>query len=355
MPASPGKRVAIVLLTGIGDVVHGLPIASALKRSSLASHITWIAEPVPSWVVRQHAAVDEVIVFHKQRGWRGVQQLRRELRDQQFDITLNLNVYFKSVWPTAFTGAARRVGFDRRRCHEGVWLFANQHLPPNPRAHTQDMFLEFLDVLGLNGAAERQRGLDWQLEFTPAERAAQHAFFGPLRARPVAAIVPASANPKKDWPVERYAPVIDALQRDRGARTLLVGGPSAREAELCRQIVARAKQPPVVALGDDVRRMMWLVAGSDLVIAPDTGPVHIARACNVPVIGLYGHTNPWRVGPYRKYEDLWIDRYTDGSPDASNARPKLDRMELITEGDVLAAVERAFRHYGVASRAGRPA
>jgi heptosyltransferase I len=234
--------------------------------------------------------------------------------------------------------ARRRIGFDRARSHEGVWLFANQHLSSNPRAHTQDMFLECLDVLGV-----ARPTLDWRITFTAAERAAQNSYFAPF-TRPVAAVVPASANQKKDWLPDGYARVIAALASDFGMQPIVVAGPSTRERELVRQIAASSRTALPVELNDDVRRMMWLIGGSSLVIAPDTGPVHIARALGVPVIGLYGHTNPWRVGPYRKYEDLWVDRYTEpgGEPDPSNATPRLGRMELITIDDVLSRVQRAF-------------
>ena len=355
MRTEHGRHIAFVLLTGIGDVVHGLPVANALKRAGLASRITWIAEPVPAHIVRPHPAVDRVVVYHKKNGLLGIWQLARELRNRNIDIAFNFNVYAKSIWPTVLTRAPRRVGFDRRRSNEGVWLFANEHLRGGTRAHTQDMFLEFLDVLGLNADTERKRGLQWRLGFTRAELDAQTRFFEPLRERPVIAVVPASANWKKDWPVARYIGLISALQHDYNANVVLVGGPSEHEAELSRQIVAGLRKPPVMALGDDVRRMMWLVAGSDLVIAPDTGPLHIARASDVPVIGLFGATNPWRVGPYRKYEDLWIDRYTDGSPDPTQATAKLGRMEMISVQDVLDRVRHAFEHYRVSERSGRPA
>ncbi|HET6765139.1 MAG TPA: glycosyltransferase family 9 protein, partial [Longimicrobiaceae bacterium] len=94
--------------------------------------------------------------------------------------------------------------------------------------------------------------------------------------------------------------------------------------------------------------LVWQVDGCDLLIAPDTGPVHIARALGVPVVGLYGHTNPWRVGPYRRYQDLWVDRYTDEgeAPDASRWDPKLDRMGQITVDDVLDRVQRFADAYG---------
>ena len=102
-----GKRVCIVLLTGLGDVVHGLPIVNALRRAG-AAHITWVAEPVPSFVVHLHAAVDDVVVFRKKDGIAGVRALRRDLDARAFDVTLNLNVYAKSIWPIWFSQSTSR-------------------------------------------------------------------------------------------------------------------------------------------------------------------------------------------------------------------------------------------------------
>jgi heptosyltransferase I len=113
------------------------------------------------------------------------------------------------------------------------------------------------------------------------------------------------------------------------------------------QIRRQAGRPPVDATGDSVRRLMTRIAGSSLVIAPDTGPLHLAHAMGVPVIGLFGHTNPWRVGPYRRFRDLVIDRYTDpgAPPDPADYLPKSGRMETITVRDVLEKVEVARWRY----------
>ena len=338
------KNICMVLLTGLGDVIHGLPLVNALRDHDPGCRITWVVEPMPAPVLSPHPSIDEVIVYRKKDGVRGVANLARALAGKRFDLTLNLNVYTKSVWPTLLSRAPVRVGFDRARSFEGVWLAANRHLPPSPRAHTQEMFLQFLDVLGV----PRPDPLEWRIPFTPEEMRAQAEFFGALDGRPVAALVPASANRKKDWLPERYAAVADALESDFGFRTVLVGGPGERETAIAREISERAAIPPVWAMGDGIRRLMWTLAGSALVIAPDTGPVHIARAFGVPVVGLYGHTNPWRVGPFRAFGDLWVDRYTDpGAPaDASAWDPRHGRMEQITVADVLDRVQRAVDRYG---------
>lgn len=344
--ARPPRSICVVLLTGLGDVVNGLPLVNALKAHWPECRITWVVEPMPSGILTPHPSVDEVVVYRKARGVRGVLELRRALAGRSFDLTLNLNVYLKSVWPTLLSGAPDRLGFDRARSFEGVWLASNHRLAPRPRAHTLDMFLEFLDALDIP-----QSEPEWGIPLTSEERSAQEAFFAEMEGRRVVALVPASANDRKDWLPERFAEVVDILEHDLGLQTVLVGGPGERETGLAREIVTRARARPRWGLGDGVRRLLWLLGGCDLVIAPDTGPVHIARALEVPVIGLYGHTNPWRVGPYRKFEELWVDRYTDPgeAPDPSRFDPKLGRMEEISTADVIERVERALATYRVPS------
>ena len=333
---APG-HVRIVLLTGLGDVIHGLPLVNAMKRAWPGVRITWVVEPMPAGILQPHESVDDVIIFHKKQGIAGVRRLRRELAQRpSADITIDLNIYFKSVFPVMFSGSRERWGFGRDRARDGVWLFCNRHLPPRPRRHTQDMFLEFLEALHVPADP-----LEWKLEITENERTEQKAFDARLGGREMVAIVPASANASKDWNAEGYARVVDAIERDFGMRAVLIGGPGARETSIAREVERSASVTPLWALGDGVRRLMWLIDSAALVIAPDTGPVHIARALRTPVIGLYGHTNPWRVGPYQWCEDLWIDRYNEAgaAPDPSAAEPKHDRMALITADDVIARVQ----------------
>ncbi len=343
-------RVCLVLMSGLGDVVHGLPLVNALKRADPATRITWVVQPMPAPILTPHPAVDEVVLFDAHEGVPALRRLRRQLGGRgapRFDVALNLNTYFKAIWPTLFSRAPLRIGIDRRRTRDPVWLATNRTLPPGPVRHTQDIFLEFLAVLGIPAEP-----LEWRLAPTPTEAAEEQAFFEPLRqdGRPIASIVVASGNARKDWTPEGYAAVADALERDLGFRTMLVGGPAEREVALARAVAERARVQPVWALGDGVRRVLGLLHGSDLVIAPDTGPLHMARAMDVPVVGLFGHTNPWRVGPYRRFQDLWVDHYNEPGepPDASKAEPKLGRMETITPAEVLARVERAIAKYRVA-------
>lgn len=345
---SPDEHFCVVLLTGLGDVVNGLPLVNAIRDARPQSRITWVAEPMPASMLRGHTSIDRIVTYRRRDGIRGLLPLWRDLhRDVPIDTTLNLNVYFKSAWPTIFSRAPRRIGFGRDRAFEGVWLFSNERLPSVPRTHTADMFLEFARQLEIPVATP-----EWRIRFADDERAEQSRFFEGFDGRPVVTIIPASATHKKDWMAERWAMVADALERDFGFNVVLAGGPGEREQAIAHEITERSSARIHWGMSDSVRRLSWIIDGSDLVIAPDTGPVHIARALEVPVIGIYGHTNPWRVGPWRAYEDLWVDNYTEpgAQPNASDRSPKWDRMSTVTVEQVLAKVQHAVDHYDAGRR-----
>lgn len=340
------RHICIVLLTGLGDVVHGLPLVNALRDSDPELRITWVVEPMPAGILEGHPSVDRVVVYHRSDGVRGIRKLAADLGSgPAIDTTLNLNVYFKSIWPTLLSRAPRRIGFDRSRSFEGVWLAANEHLAPTARAHTADMFLEFAAHLGVSVPAP-----EWRIAFSDQDVDAQTRFFDRFAGKPVATIIPASASIKKDWLTSRWVEVADRLEKEFGFQVVLAGGPGEREQSIARDIQSQSTASIEWAMGDSVRRLAWIVGGSSLLVAPDTGPVHIARALGVPVVGLYGHTNPWRVGPWRIYQDLWVDRYTEpgDKPDPSNRTPKWERMPTITVPDVMEKIRFAVERYGVA-------
>ena len=343
LPESELKHVCIVLLSGIGDIVHGLPLALDLKDRDPDIRVTWVAEAAPAQVLRHHPAVDRVVEFDSRGGIGGVSALRREMADIRANLTLNIQRYLKSVWPTWFSGAPVRVGLAPSKTSDGI-RYAHTHvMEEGPWKHSQDLFLDFRGALGV----DRHAPVRWDLSFSGPEEHERRTFFSTLGRRPVASLVVASANPRKDWPAERYARLADELDREFGFQVVLLGGPSERERRAAAVIRSLTASAPVEALADSVRQLMLRIAGSTLVVAPDTGPLHIAHALNVPVVGLFAHTNPWRVGPWRRFHDLVVDRYTEpgDEPDPSAYLPKDDRMDTITVSDVLAKVEVARSTY----------
>lgn len=337
----PPRRVLIVMLSALGDAVHVLPVLNAMKRAWPETKIDWIIQPVPHKLVSGHPAVDDFFIFHRRRGTKAVRSyadLKQQLRGKRWDLLINLQVYFKAGLITAMADADVKLGFDRARARDLNWLFTTDRIPPRPPQHVQDQYFEFIEYLGID-----PEPVEWRLELTAAERAAQDQFYAG-RGR-TAAIVVGTSRPEKNWLPERYARVVDALVRDFGIDPILVGGPSPVEQELAAAITRASETKPLNALGDDVRRLVWLLDGADLVISPDTGPLHIARALDRPVIGLYGFTNPKRYGPYRKYEDLVIDGYArypgEDYPPSHEHRP--DGMMRVSVDAVLEKVHRALK------------
>jgi heptosyltransferase I len=329
-------RVGIVMMSAVGDAVHVLPVINALKRRKHDAHITWVLQPGPATLVRGHRSVDEIVIFDRSRGRRAFTDVKRELASRPFDLVLNLQVYFKAGLVTSFTRAPVKLGFDKARARDLNWLFTTHRIPPHPVGqHVQDQYFEFLDALGIP-----LEPVEWHLGPTDEERTWQRDFFAPIE-RPVASIVVATSKPEKDWLPERWAQLIDVLHADYGMQTVLLGGRSVRELTAESAIMSLAQHRPISALGSGLRRLVSIIDGSALVLAPDTGPLHISVALQRPVISLIGYTNPRRTGPYRSYQDLLVDAYGDAGEDypiSMENRP--GRMPLISVDDVVAKVDR---------------
>ena len=338
-------RVCIVLLSGIGDVIHGLPVAVALKRDRPSRRVVWVAQPAPAQVLEHHSAVDEIVVFELGAGFGALRRLWAAFQGRPCEVTLNMQRYAKTLLPTYLSGASVRVGLAPSRTRDGVRLINTVHTPEGPWRHTQDLFLEFLDQVGV----ERPDPLEWGIAFSDEEQREAADFFAHLGGGPVVGLALATANPKKDWLPDRYAALADILEEELGYAVLLLGGPGDSDQKAARIVTDQGRGSPVWGLSDSVRRLIWSIRGCDLVISPDTGALHIAHALGVPVVGLFGHTNPWRLGPYERFHDLIVDRYSNPSetPDPSRYEPRHERMERITVADVLERVRVAEREYGV--------
>ena len=332
--ASPLRRVCIVMMSAVGDAVHVLPVINALKRDSPGTHVTWVLQPGPATLVRGHSSVDDIILFDRAKGWSAFGDIRRELASRQFDLVINLQVYFKAGIVTRFTHAPVKLGFDRARARDFNWLFTTDRIPPHPVQHVQDQYFEFLTAL--NVAYEP---VVWDLGPWPHEREWQHAFTSRFD-RPIASIVVATSKEQKDWMPERWAEVVDALWFDFGLQPVLVGGRSPRELHAEQVIQTRARQKPESALGSGLRNLVSILDASALVLAPDTGPLHMAVALDRPVVSLMGYTNPRRTGPYRRFHDLIIDAYGEpGERYPVSMENRMNRMPRISVRDVLDRVE----------------
>ena len=332
-------RVAVVMMSTVGNAVHTLPIINSIKMHRPDARITWIMQPGSAALVRGHSAVDEVVVLDRRRGLAGFRALRSALAGRRFDVALNLQPYLKAGVAAALTGAPVRVGYDRARARDLTWLFSTHRLAPRPRGHVQDEFLQFLDFLGVPVR------LEWGLEPTE-EEAARYAPLLPDASGATVAMVVGTTKPEKEWPAERYAALADRIATELGGRTVLVGGRSHREEAAAAAIRAAASHPPLDLREWDLRRLAYLLTRVDVLVSPDTGPLHMGVALHTPTVALMGHTNPRRYGPYRKYHELLVDAFGDPGEDYPVDAPnRAGRMGRITVEQVMEKVELAVRRY----------
>ena len=277
------------MLGAVGDVVHTLPVVAALKRDNPARRISWILQPGPASLLQGHPDVDEIIVFRRSAGLRGFTDLRRELSERAFDITLAMQSYLKAGIITAMTRAPIKLGYDRQRARDLTWLLTNKKLERREERHHQDQFLEFAQALGVN-----PEPLEWNLGPWPNEVPWREEFRNQFD-RPIASIVIGASRVEREWFADRWARVITSLHRDFGLAPVLVGGRSSRELATEQVIIRDSNVPVVSTLGESFRRLVSILDVSSLVLSINTGPMHMAVAMNKPTISLNGFGNPKRV------------------------------------------------------------
>jgi heptosyltransferase I len=334
----PPERVALVRLSALGDVVHALPVAAAVRARWPEVRLTWIVERRHAAVLGGHPAIDEVVTLDT-RAWRRARRpgtiasaaeeirgFRRHLRAARFDVALDLQGNLKSGAVTWSTRAPLRIGFGASRCREPVSaLLTNRHvLPPDSARHVVDQNLALLAPLGVDPPARPE----FHLPTDGTAEAAIEAFFArsALASRNgVIVLNPGAARPEKRWPAARFAGLARRLVRDAGARIVLLWGPG--EDSIARAIAGGARNI-VVAPPTDLHGLLAVLRRASVVVAGDTGPLHLAAGLEVPCVGLFGPTSGERNGPYGAAHRVLQ------SPDGN-----IDRIEVDTvAGAVVAAL-----------------
>jgi lipopolysaccharide heptosyltransferase I len=300
LPVPSFERLVIVKLSSIGDVVHALPVASALRRTYPRLRITWAVEDWVAALVRGHGAVDRVVTFPRMRwaafGAPWVAAFRRaagELRREPYDICLDLQGLLKSSLVAVLSGASTRLGAGGQR--EAAGLVSRTVPGSGMRCHVVE---DNLSAAAYLGAATEPVTFDLAVDAAAAASVAHRlAHRGLTPSRPLVVINPSSSVRWKHWPVERWARVARVLATD--APVVVVGSRDQRlrHAEVVQQ--ADAADRVFDLTGETtLAELVALLARCTVHVAPDTGSAHIAAALGVPVIGLYGPTPTWRKAPY---------------------------------------------------------
>ncbi|MCM2129327.1 glycosyltransferase family 9 protein [Larsenimonas rhizosphaerae] len=303
LPVRP-THLCVLRLSALGDVCNLVPTVRALQRQWPDTRITWIIGKGEHSLLTGLSGV-EFIVFDKASGLAGMRDIWRRLENIRFDALLHMQQSIRASVLSLGLKADIRLGYDADRAKDRQTWFTNRRLAPHPRAHVLESFMDFARALGVEDTS-----LAWDIPIPPEAHAEAERI---LSARPGLVISPC-ANPRlrnfRNWSPEGYAAVIDHAWREHALTTFLTGGGSDQEQEMVSVIRSCCEQAePVNLLGKtSLKGMLALIQQARAVIAPDSGPVHMANALGTPVVGLYATTNPERAAPYC-WQQYVVNRY----------------------------------------------
>jgi lipopolysaccharide heptosyltransferase I len=324
----PG-RIALLKPSALGDIVHSLPVLTALRRRFPQAHITWVVNRSYEPLLTGHRDLDATLAFDRgaaRRGWwaaaKAWASFLRRLRREQFDMVVDLQGLFRSGMMALASRAPRRVGLSSSR--EGAaWFYTDVVPVADPNAlHAVERYWQAALAVGACDS-----GPQFHVPLRPEARRWADAMLAGC-ARPLLALGPGSRWVTKRWPPASFADLARRFQAEFGGTVVLVGGPE--EAALGHAVGRRLDGPSRDLVGrTTLPQLAAVLARADIMLANDTGPLHLAAALGRPVVAPYTCTKVRLNGPFGRAEGAVESRvWCQGS--YLKRCPRLECMEELT-------------------------
>jgi heptosyltransferase-1 len=289
------KKILIIKPSSLGDVVHSLPFLNVLKTCFPRTEIHWLIAQGLEGLFEGHPMVEKYITINKDT-WKKisrtgdtikeVRQLYKRLKDEKYDVAVDLQGLFRSGLITMATRAPIRAGFTEAR--EGSSLFYNRKIKGGKNIHAVDRYLKIADALGC----------DTERVLFPFPLMKDHMKeIKDLKSylKDYIVIVPGARWETKKWPAEKFGRLAGMLS----LKSFVVGGET--DVAIAEKVVAHSRGNALsLAGGTNLRELIEIMRGARFIISNDSGPMHIGAGLNVPVVALFGPTSPLRTGPYGK-------------------------------------------------------
>jgi heptosyltransferase-1 len=278
-PEAP--RILVIKLSSLGDLFHALPAVRRL-RGGLGARVDWVTQREYAGLVECLGVADRVIAFPRRGTVRHFPAFLSALRREKYDRVIDFQGLLKSAVIGRLARSAERVGPSFFREHADLF-YTRVAGTRNKERHAVEETLEMMDALGVP-----------DISVEPAFRFPE---FNPTEPAPRVAVAPLSRWPSKNWPASHFVEVLKRLQAERNAAIYLLGGPLERY--LCDGMAAQLSGPVFNLAGRiSLPEMGGILGKMNLVLANDTGPIHMAAALGVPVLAVFGPTDEKRTGPY---------------------------------------------------------
>jgi heptosyltransferase-1 len=283
-------RFLLIRLGSLGDIVHALPAASALRDRFPGARIDWAIEQKWTRLLEGNRDISEVVSVDL-KSPKGIAGAIRALRSARYTCAVDFQALYKSAILAFASGAPQRIGFQSSYAREGLAvLFYTDRL--NPRGpHKVDHNLTLVEHAGAGKSPPR-----FPLTIHPQDEDIVAGELAKHRCDEFFVLNPGGGWRSKCWPAERYGALHRKLAEHYGLRGVVSFGPA--EDDLARRAILAAGNLPPVAIPLPLGPLMALLRRAKFVVSADTGPLHLASALGAPVIGLFGPTDPSRNGPY---------------------------------------------------------
>ncbi len=342
---SAPTHICLLRLSAVGDVCHTLPVVRTIQTQWPETKITWIIGRLEASLIGDIPGV-EFIIFDKSRGAAAYRAFRQKMKGRRFDALLHMQMSLRASLISLLVPTKIRLGFDRERAKDLQWLFTNHKIQHRPQQHVVDSFFCFAEALGI-----KEKTLTWDIPIPPeAQQFCEQQIADD--GRRLLIISPCSSMSYRNWNVAGYAAVADYAVDRHNMQVIISGGPAAIEQQYGEAILQRCQHKPLNLVGKtNLKQLLALLDRATVVVAPDSGPAHMATAVRTPVIGLYATTNPDRARPYLSAEYV-VNRYPNAIQQKHNKRidelPWGTRvrdegtMELITSNEVCAMLDKVL-------------
>ena len=285
------KNILIIKPSSLGDVVHTLPLLKDLRMGFPDAHIAWLIKRQYAGILEGNPYLNEIIPWE----WDGF-GLIKKIKESRFDLVIDVQGLFRSGFVTFLSGANERVGFKNAR--ELSPLFYTKRVSvPAMDIHAVDRYRLITDYLGI-----KQYPPDFTIIIDEQEKgyAERLLFESGVKDGDILVMVnPSGRWQSKRWGTEKFASLCDVLSSEYGVKTVIIGGPEDIRTA-CKVKTLMRTTPIITACSTTIKGLAALLSKAKVLVTNDSGPMHIAAALNVPVVAIFGPTDPGRTGPYGK-------------------------------------------------------
>lgn len=313
--ASDRFTLCILRLSAIGDVCHAVAMVTAILAQKPNVDITWVIGKV-EYQLLKHLPNIRFVVYDKNAGKKAQNAVKTQLANAEFDALFVMQVALRANWLSRVIRAKKRIGFDKARSKEGHSLFINSRIKAQKFPHVLEGFMGFAETIGIDITAVLGQQVKWDFPLLEKDQQWLTEQLQQAQINKFAVISPAASKAERNWLPERYAAIADHLYQ-KGLKVVLCGGPGKLDRDVSQAILSFTDNIALnLVAKTSLTQMLSVLNRAAIVIAPDTGPAHMASTQNTPVVGLYAHSNPRRTGPYlcldfvvSVYEELALEQF----------------------------------------------